>query len=394
MQVFKCAMRIVRQNLIYLLIYVVGLSFMGVAMTASLGIGNIEGFERADLDYAVVDRDGSEVSEAIADFMAVYGNPIEVADEKSELQDAVAKGEVEYVLVIPDGYGAAFERATGSSEELPRMEATYSYLASTGIMLDANLDNYAGMLSTYMAMGMDVDEASEHALDAMADQASVSMLEAQEEGPSPETFSFYLQFSMYGLFASVIACLGIVISTMRKDDVRRRQMCAPVSSVGSNAQIALASLIVVVFAAAYVFLLGLAVFWDSAMSAGPEALALMALSLLVFSLVPLGVAFMAGMLGVSAAMANAIGNIMGLVVSFMGGAWIPLEMVGEPVRIAAMFLPGLWYTSSLDTAAAGIGEPGALASYGGDLLVLGLYAVLFLLLGLLLGRLRMRTRKS
>lgn len=392
MQVFKCAMRIIRRNMVYLLVYVVGLSFMGVGIASATTVPSPGEFERVQLNYAVIDRDGSDVSEAIGEFLSLYGERVELADDPGAMQDAVAKNSVEYVLVIPNGYGDAFERAARNGDELPRMEVTYSYLEASGTFFDESVDNCLGMLATrlYASPDMDVSDAAGGVVRDAADQVQVEVLPSSTTAAQSRRFCVYLQFSSYALFASVVACVGVVISTMRRTDVRRRQSCAPVSSLANNVQTALASLMVVLFACLWTLLLGLVVFWESAMAAGAASVALMGLSLFVFALVPLGIAFFIGTLGASSAMSNAIGNITGLVISFLGGVWVPLDITGDFVRTIAMFLPGVWFTSSLDVAANGVKGIDTLAPYVADLAVLVLYAVLFLLLGLLAGRLRQR----
>ena len=39
---------------------------------------------------------------------------------------------------------------------------------------------------------------------------------------------------------------------------------------------------------------------------------------------------------------NALGNIGGMLMSFLGGAWVPLSMLGEPVRTLSRFSPTSW----------------------------------------------------
>ena len=64
MQVFKCAMRIMRASFAFPLIYVVGLSFMSVVLAFSavpLDDRPSDGFERAEYAYSIIDRDNSTI---------------------------------------------------------------------------------------------------------------------------------------------------------------------------------------------------------------------------------------------------------------------------------------------------------------------------------------------
>lgn len=81
MQVFKCAMRIIRGNIIFPIIYIVGLSFMGIFMAASFDFDmNENGLERYSCNFSVIDRDGSKLSDAIASQLAQHGTQVVVED--------------------------------------------------------------------------------------------------------------------------------------------------------------------------------------------------------------------------------------------------------------------------------------------------------------------------
>ena len=106
MQVFKCAMRIVRGNLVFLLVYLVGLSFMGLFIAQSFSFDTVDqALDQDAPDFAVIDRDDSELSRALAAFLDGRGVAVEVEDSRVAVQDAVAKGEVDYLLVVPEGFG-------------------------------------------------------------------------------------------------------------------------------------------------------------------------------------------------------------------------------------------------------------------------------------------------
>ncbi len=474
MQVFKCLMRIIRRNAVYLLIYVVGLSFMSVAMASSAVPSQAESpdpYKRAELNIAMVDRDDSALSRGIADFLATQGTIVDVEDDALALQDAVAKGEVEYLLIVPQGYGEAFVEAVQAGEDPPQMEAVYSYYARPGALEDASVASYVGLVSAYLTLGQaqadagplaaaqaeaavaaeapaegatpeaapvegaaaagaaggaatdvsaaasagttsaaspvgatlaplaeiddaDVADATAAALDAAAEKAPVELVRAEGEVHGSAQFAFYLKFSSYGIFAAVVACVGALMSTVNAPEVRRRHGASPLSTLSLNAQMALACLVVTLLAWGWTLGLGLVVFGESAAAAGACGVALMALALFAFSLVPLGIALLVGLAGASAAISNAVGNICGLVVSFFGGAWVPLSVVGPEIQTAAHFLPGYWFTTAIDVCAQPPLSGDAWAKLGMCLAVLLLFAAVFTLAGLLVGRLRAQSKGS
>ena len=48
---------------------------------------------------------------------------------------------------------------------------------------------------------------------------------------------------------------------------------------------------------------------------------------------------------------NALGNILGMVISFLGGAWISFDLLDPSVQMLAHFSPAYWYTGALQAAA-------------------------------------------
>lgn len=433
MQVFKCALSLVFRNPTMLLIYAVGLGFMGVLMGNSFSYGDTEGaYVRPEIDYAIIDRDHSALSAGIADFLETRGTEVQIEDTRQALQDCVAKGEASYVLIIPEGYESAFMTAMEDDAEIPEMDVVYSYYSPEGFIMDGALANYMGALKTYLAAQLNsapvwlgdipmelasmpgepydmasfatapvtiddisVADVSEEALAAASETVKTQIVAKESFTTQSDQFCFYLQFDSYSIFAAIIACLGILLSNMNRTDMRKRVLSSPVSYVSYTLQISLACLVVTVVVWAWMLLLGCAFFGASVASISPLGFALMALTTFVFSLIALAAAFLVGQTGINATGANAVGNIFGLIVSFLGGAWLPLSMMTPEVDTIAHFLPGFWYTDALSQAAhLNAGAMDAAVPILGNIGILLLFAAALFCIGLVLGRLRVQTAEA
>ncbi len=73
-------------------------------------------------------------------------------------------------------------------------------------------------------------------------------------------------------------------------------------------------------------------------SAGAQV-ALAIASLCAFALVPLSLAYTLAQCGFREEALNAIANLGGMVMSFLGGAWVPLSLMGANVQAVAHFTP-------------------------------------------------------
>lgn len=415
MQVFKLCLCKIARNPLFFIIYVIGLSFMGLAMAASLSGALSPGeFERQPTQFAVIDRDDSTLSRGVVEYLQTQGEQQPIDDTKTGLQDAVAKGRVEYILVIPDGYEQSFAEAVSQGGVPELLESVYSFDAATGVLVDQRVNNYiniifdlvvagdAGAASTTGEAGASgqlpeglLDSAVSAGLDLVGAEAAASYMDAGTQSDGAQ-FLFYLEWSMYGLFAGVVVSVCGLNGSLSQTDLRRRTAVAPLTQLSYNAQVALACLVLGAAAWAWDFGLGYVVFHDSAAALSGAALWGLAGSLFSFVLLALSVGFLVSKLHCGITAANAVGNIGGLVLSFMGGAWVPLSVMSAEMVAVAHFLPGYWYTVACQQAATlpkGLSVSEALAQLtpvAGSLAVVLLFALAFFLVALVLGKVRTR----
>lgn len=112
-------------------------------------------------------------------------------------------------------------------------------------------------------------------------------------------------------------------------------------------------------------------------------------ALAVFALVPLALAYALAQCGLREESLNAIANLGGMVMSFLGGAWVPLTLMGAEVQAVARFTPTYWmYDAVTRVLGAPSLTPQVTAAYGTDLAMVALFAVAIASVGLVVSRLR------
>lgn len=399
MQVFKCALRIIRGNMIFPLIYIVGLSLMGVLMASSFDFGHAtDTFERATYNYAVIDRDQSDLSTSLKEVLNAGGCEIYIADEKEAIQDAAAKGQVDYLLIIPEGFEASFEDAAHTGGEAPQMDTVYSFYSINGTLVDSVVNGYLGIARSLLAAHPEASFASiaDEAYSLALEQSDVAYLPTSNPASEADRFVFYLSWGTYVLFAGIVVCVGLVTSTIGRADVRRRNLASPITYVSYNAGLALACFTLAFFAAVWTFCLGLVAFPAAVAHITTAGLALCALSVGAFSLMAMAFGYMLGSFGASTMVCNAVGNIVGMVVSFFGGAWMSLDLMTPELSAFAHWLPGVWYSNACETAAH-LSTPPATDSLIFIFQCIGvllLFTVAFFCVALLAGKLRMQTSQA
>lgn len=381
MRVFRASLAVAFGHPVYLAIYVVFLSLLGVLL--SCGVDYVDeaalGFERERACVAVVDRDGTELSRALGRYVERTQDTVDVSDSPEGLQGALATGLVDVVLIVPDGFESAVLSAARSGGEMPSLQTSYGAYALASALAEQDAARWASLAVGAAALRPEanVEEVARLTEAAAASRAEVDVAAlAPSSGPAHALRS-YLAFSTYTITCSVVVCAGLVFSRIGEGKFRSRTLVSPVSP----RRVALGSLgACVVLTGAVVVLTG-AVGMVSSGAYGsavePARLAIAMLAMATYSLVPLSLAFLLAQLGIGENALNALGNLGGMAMSFLGGAWVPIAFMGEGVQAAARFVPTHWTIDAVSVAllSSSLSSDG-LARIAVDLGVTALFAAL------------------
>lgn len=214
MQACRYALEVVAKHPIYLLVYVGFLSLMGLFITSGVyPPATSAGYESAEVPFAVIDRDQSDLSRSVAAFLEERGTSVEVADEARACQDAVATGLVDYLLIVPAGFEEGYLAAARDGGDGPRLETVFSFQSMAATLVDTQVNQYLGLVRAAAVLEPD---SSPEVLVAQA-EASAQKEPRIEEVSVPgvavgsEAFVFYLMWSAYPLTVAVVVSVGILM---------------------------------------------------------------------------------------------------------------------------------------------------------------------------------------
>lgn len=351
MQVFKAALKAFFRHPIYLLVYVVWLSCMGLFMGMSVTDAPSEEYlERPNV--AVINRDGGELSQGLASFVTDNSVAVEVEDSERALQDAVMQERAHYIVIIPEGFSADFAKAAADGTTMPEVQTVVSTQSASVTMMDNLVNEYLNVSKTYSLALPDAgqDQVVTRTNAAMDHSVDVSVVQVAEAPPVSNGFLLYLQFASYTILLSIAVCSAVVMSRFGSEEISRRTGASPIPRLSANLQIAAASFVIMLVCWAFVSGLGLAVFGSKLVGVDASVIACGLVSLFVYSLFGLAFGFFIGQLTSNELIMNAASNIAGLVISFLGGVWVSLDLVGEPVATIAKFTPTYYYNEALHAA--------------------------------------------
>ena len=179
MSTFRAALRIAARHPIYIGIYLVGLSLMGLlVMTSAVGDATLAEHDSFDAHVAIVDRDGSALSRALRDVVAEDGQVVEVGDSEFALQDALATSQADCIVVVPEGFGESFAQAAREGGELPALEMASGTRQDTAALVEAELSSWMRLMGAGMALRPDasVAEVAQDVADASGERAETRVV--------------------------------------------------------------------------------------------------------------------------------------------------------------------------------------------------------------------------
>lgn len=398
MNIAKRALTIALRHPIYLVIYIGFLSVMGVVLMGEVDGGaqasETAGTEGARARIAWIDRDDSAVSRGVEEALAQTDELVLCEDEKAALQDALACDRVDAVFIAPAGFGDDLIDSARSGRELPDLEVAAGSNMQATTLASQRASRMASLVASQAAIDpqMNISQIVANVQNLAGIRANVESIEATQGSSAASRLAFYLTFSSYTVTSSVVVIAGVVLAAMSEPEVRRRQLASAVSSWRSGIESIAGCAALTLGVCAWVAAVGIATSGAAASFAqlAPQ-ICLALISFLAFSLVPLSLAYALTQCGLREEALNAIANLGGMVMSFLGGAWVPLSLMEPGIQAAARLSPTFWmYDAVTRSLEAPSMTPQLIGAVGIDLGIIALFAAAITSAGLVASRLRVR----
>lgn len=398
MSTFKTALRMALAHPFYLLIYTVFISVMGVFIAASVSWNSsqLTEYKPYDTNVIVVDRDNSDLSRALAKhlgsrFELVTG----VGDDTYDLADALsksnsAKGSADCVFFIPEGFEGDLVAAARAGESLPKLDVTYGAGTMAAALSSAEASRWISLAGAAAALEPnasdgDVAKAAEHAAAKRAEVEKVKV-----DSTAAATLESYFNFGAYAIISSVIVSVGLVFSGMNEPGRVRRMDAGPISERQRSLAVFAAAAVLTVCIWFVSSMMGVVGFAGGVAEVGVGRVCLALAATFALACTPLAVGFALSSLGAREELLNGVGNLLGMLMTFLGGAWMPLSLMGSAVQTVAHFVPTYWVNDAISKALASDLTSTVLGDIACDLGVTALFAVAIAAVGLALARAKSR----
>ena len=323
MKVYKGYLIAIKRNISTIILYCTIFLGVAVSMVYIVRSGENSGdYSQRRLSIGVVDRDNSMWSQALEDYLEKYHDVTVMEDDMDKLAEGVYTTEILYAVIIPEDFYETCILGNGKVESVTESGSQWEYY------VNGRIDDFINSARVYLAGGY-------------SQRAEVELESSREDLGIYNVFRFmpYLYFSI------LCFVLGLIQKEYQNIDIRRRLQASSLTLRNKNIQSLLAFFTVGIFS--WVLCEGIGVLTCFSEFRSNPNWWLILLNGFTIMLGALAAAFFVGSMARTDAAVNGMANVLSLGFCFLGGIFVPLEMLTGVVRRIGQFFPTYWYAQNI-----------------------------------------------
>lgn len=333
---------------------------------------------QGSIRIGVADGDGSSLSSALIDSIGAADEAqIEIRryGSDAELEDAVARGFVNFGLSIRSGYEAALKE--GRNAEVAYVAPATTAASAVRATVERAVSGQDALVRAARfgaaERGVSLDDALTAAAQARTAAAGVnvaveSVAEDASDGPSGFSIGAQSQVILFMFLISLTGATELLVT--RQLGISRRMYSTQTSAATIILGEGVGRLALALFEGGFIVLVSAVLFGV----AWADPVATTAI-VVVFAFVSAGAAMLIGMLARNASQAGALGPALGLGLGLLGGTMVPPEIFPDTMRTLSHLTPHAW---AMDAFRALSFDGAGLVEILPDLAVLAGFAVVLL----------------
>lgn len=346
MRVFKACLLVIRRRMVMFATYFI--IFIGVSiMLSQIGRQSYSSvFEESRPTFTVINRDKETVyTEKMMDFLKEHGTYVPLEDDLEAIQDARFNEAVSYILIIPEGFQDALK-----DEKPVRLLENKTQDSASGYQMSSYVNQYWGYIQTREKIeeNPDREKIADEVSELLNSSVSVEKRQYLKTQPVSEGFKAQYQVAPYIILVICVLCITSIFLSFQRPDIRMRNLCGPLKPFTRLWQMGLGCACVGIVFWIILTVAGLFLYYDSVKDMDIRITGLILLNSFIMLLFAMAVSVLASLFVRDTNMQNAAANILALGLSFLGGAFVPISIMGDGVLKFARCLPVYWYEECLD----------------------------------------------
>lgn len=333
MTVFKCYMKILRQNIGLVIMYLA--IFFSVAIVMQFAAGKSEDslFETASIDLGLVNEDGGTLAQGLVDYLSGIHHVVLMDNDPEQLQVNLFYRNVEYILQIPaDFYETCM--VNGESLKVTKVPGSYS-----SFYVDQQISSYLNTIQTYLAAGFSQEKAIQAVKKETHEPVTKLTFDSGTSDTSP--YTYYFRYIPYLFLGALCYTMGYILMAFKKGDIQKRMEASAISVRCQSVEGLLATgmIGVILWLIGFLgvtFMYG-SRFWQSGLCV------YYILNTFTMLIVALSLSYLIGMFITNSNLLSGVANLVSLAMCFLCGVFVPMDVMDKSVLKFAQFLPVYWY---------------------------------------------------
>ena len=369
MTVFKYSLKIAIKNRWIIIMYVT-IFFVMTVLNSNDAMKREESFVESRLNIGIIDNCNSELSNSLKDYLKDENNIVDTMEDEDYIKEQIFLEMADAVIIIPDDF---------DEKVINREESVLIYKDDRkpqSIQIENQINKFLAFANITYENG---NFALKDVAEALNESVEVHVLPSGEiEGSGINTwFKFYFNFTGYVTIALYIAVIGVVMSDFRDENIDSRRRISSKRFLEFNreiylGQLTLASAVTITFIIASIIFMRENI-WN-------VYFLKYVVNLIVFSFSILCLTFLINNITRNKHAITALSTVLSLGTSFISGVMVPQEILGDKVLAVAKFFPTYYFVRVNESMI------NSLSDIGFDIFMQLLFAVAFLLIGLILSK--------
>lgn len=342
MKVFSTYLRILNKHKGSISLAMIIFIVMAVISVKNSDIKEITEFQEEKIAVCVINQDEDTVlSDGLKSYLNEHTKLLR-ENEVTNIEDALFFRQVEYVVIIPEGFYKDF--LLGKKVKLESYYVENSYSA---YYVENLVNKYLSTFENYLFSFPDADMEfiAENTRKDMETECIISMEQGNETSEIDGWMLTFFNSAAYAVIGVITMGITTVITSFKQKDVKRRILCSPVSYLKISQKVWIGHgifgiLVFVILVVLGTVLLGKTVFSVKGLY--------QLLNLFVFGLCAMGIATLMSQFVSNVSIIAVVSNTLSICLCFLGGCFVPLEYMSSTAKTVGSFTPAYWYSKAAE----------------------------------------------
>lgn len=325
-----------KELIIYFLIFL-GFVFVAIGQPEA---GENQEFSSVTLDIAVVNHSDDQLSEHLVDYLSASHEVEMLSDVTIEdVENEVFSGTYQGMLYIPQDFEELVINGQAGQVELLLNER---YMSSA--QLNTEVDNYLRLANARVASGVsDTSELTNQLDSTLNETAEVEMVGGLDNQNILLAYTTGIALVGYFVLQIILGTVGMAMSEIKSDKIQDRINLSGISNLKYNTQVVLGQITY----GGLILLVTISVLWFYIPSSIPIDYVRVIISLTLFILTALSMAFLMTAITNNRNIINGLTTVISLGLAFLSGLFIPYEIMGTAIQRIAHFSPLFYFRQSV-----------------------------------------------